>query len=264
MKKVDLLYLISIVIILFSSCTSTKEIQMFQDSYDTLNKYHIPPKAPEHKIRPFDNLYLSVLTMDPEVNALFNPSSQGDGFSSSTTQMYGAPIGKEINGYRVSQEGTITVPMLGKIALAGLSLEEAEIQLKEKAEEFLIDPHIQIKFLNYRVHILGEVRFPGIYYNYEGKVSILEAIGMANGISDFSDIKNTIVKRHDGNKVVTLEVDLTDSSVYSSDAFYLQPNDLVYIPPSKLKRRQVNVQTYSMVLSTISVLLVSVTLITNL
>jgi polysaccharide export outer membrane protein len=202
--------------------------------------------------------------MDPEVNALFNPSSQGDGFSSSTTQMYGAPIGREVNGYRVSQKGTITIPMLGEIMLAGLSLEEAQNRLRETAEEFLIDPHIQIKFLNYKVDLLGEVRFPGIYYNYEGKISILEAIGMANGITDFADIKNTLVKRHVGNKVVTIKLDLTDSSVYSSDVFYLQPNDLVYIPPSKLKRRQVNVQTYSMVLSTISVLLVSVTLITNL
>ena len=262
MKKSIFFNLTFIVIIILSSCTTPKDIIMFQETDGTLKRYDIP-KAPEHKIRPFDNLYLSVLTLDPEVNALFNPSSQGDGFSSSTQQMYGSPESRDINGYRVSQNGTITVPIIGEINVAGLSLNEAQNHIKEKAVEYLVDPTIQVKYLNYKVLILGEVGFPGIYYNYDGNISIFDAISMANGISEYADLKNTLVKRYSGNKIATIEVDLTDNSIYSTDIFYLQPNDLVYIPPSKLKRRQENVQTYSQILSTISVLLVTVTLILN-
>jgi len=264
MKKSTFFNLIFISIAVLTSCTTTKEITMLQDSDDTLNRYDIPPEAPEHKIQPFDNLYLSVLTMDPEVNSLFDPSTKGDGYASGTEQMYGSPTSRSINGYRVSKQGTITIPIIGEIKLVGLSLHEAQNRIKEKAVEYLIDPTVMVKYLNYKVNVLGEVRFPGIFYNYEGTISILEAISMANGITDYADVKNTLVKRQNGNKIVTQKIDLTDNSIYSSDFFYLQPNDLIYIPPSKLKRRRENAQTYSQILSTISVLLVSVTLIVNL
>lgn len=262
MRKLNILYF-TIIILIVASCTSTQDITMFQEPDNSLNKYYIPPKAPEHKIRPFDNLYLSVLTLDPEVNSLFNPSAQGNGYSSGTQQMYGTPTSRDINGYRVSDKGTITVPILGEINVLGLSLAEAQDRIREKAEEYLKQPTIQVKYLNYKVNLLGEVRYPGIYYNYEGNISIVDAISMANGITDYADIKNTVVKRYSGNKVTTHKVNLTDNSIYSSDIFYLQPYDVIYIPPSKLKRRRENAQTYSQVLSTISVLLVSVTLILN-
>ena len=260
MRKLNSLYMTFMVVIVITSCTTTKEITMFQDK-DILNRYDIPPKAPEHKIRPFDNLYLSVKTMEPEVNALFNPSSQGDGFSSSTQQMFGTPEGRDINGYRVSKEGTIEIPIIGEIQLVGLSLDEAKERIKEKAEEYLIDPTIQVKFLNYKVDILGEVARPGIYYNYEGNLNVLDAISMAGGISDFADLENALLKRQNGDRIVTHAINLADNSVYTSDIFYLQPNDLVYIPPSKLKRRRENVQTYNQLLATISTLLVAVALV---
>lgn len=236
---------------------------MFQNMDQELNKYDIPPKHPEHKIRPFDNLYISVKTLDPEVNALFNPSSDGDGFSSGTQQMYGNPTSRYINGYMVSEEGTILLPMLGEINFMGLSLEQAQTRLKERAEEYLREPTVQVKYLNYKVNVLGEVQNPGIYYNYEGNVTILDAIAMATGITEFAEINHALVKRQDSKGIKTYRVNLTDNSIYSSDVYHLQPNDVVYIPPSKLKRRQQNVQTYSLVLSSISTLLVAVALFLN-
>jgi polysaccharide export outer membrane protein len=130
-----------------------------------------------------------------------------------------------------------------------------------RANEFLKEPEIQVKFLNYRVNISGEIRTPGIYYNYEGNLNMLDAIGMANGITEFADLKNVIVKRQNESNFVTHKVDLTNNSIYSSDVFYLQPNDLVYIPPSDLKRRSVNSDTYAKFLGTISTLLVAAALI---
>ena len=105
------------------------------------------------------------------------------------------------------------------------------------------------------VSILITTLYPGLYYNYEGSISILDAIGMARGIADYADLENVTIKRYSGDKIYAHKVDLTDNSIYSSKFYYLQPNDVVYIPPSKLKRRRENATTYSQLLSTVSVVL---------
>lgn len=263
MKKSYQFYISFTIIITQISCTSTKEIQMFQESGKDMSQIYVPVPPAEHKIKPFDNLYLSILTIDPETNKIFNPSKTGDGYGSGTDQMYGSPTSKYINGYTVASDSTISLPMFGKINLVGLNLEEAQQRVKTKAEEFLKEPAVQVKFLNFWVNVSGEVKSPGIYYNYEGKLNILDALGMANGNTEFADLKNTVVKRQLENKISSYKLDLTNNSIYSSNAFYLQSNDLVYIPPSNLKRRNINSDTYGKFLGTISALLLAATLILN-
>jgi polysaccharide export outer membrane protein len=261
MKSSYLFYILPIVILIQTSCRSVKDITMFQELNDDPSMVYTAPPAPRLQIKPFDNLYISVLTLDPEVNKILNPNVQQEGNSSGTAQNFGFPVSQYINGYRVSADSLITLPILGDINLVGLTLGEAHEHLKMRANEFLKEPEIQVKFLNYRVNISGEIRTPGIYYNYEGNLNMLDAIGMANGITEFADLKNVIVKRQNESNFVTHKVDLTNNSIYSSDVFYLQPNDLVYIPPSDLKRRSVNSDTYAKFLGTISTLLVAAALI---
>ena len=86
---------------------------------------------------------------------------------------------------------------------------------------------------------------------------------MAQGITDYADLHNVSVKRYLGDNIYTYSVNLTDNSVFASEVYYLQPNDLVYIPPTKLKRRRENSDTYSKFLGTLSLLLVAVTLVLN-
>jgi len=237
---------------------------MFQDSQEDYASYYEPSKQQDHLIEPNDNLYISVLTLDPEVNQLFNPSRGGSGLNSGTQQMYGSPESRLINGYKVSPDSTIQLPILGKIKIVGITLEKAQEILKQRAEEYLKEPTVQVKLLNFRVNLSGEVRNPGIYYNYEGQLNIYEAISMASGITDFADLHNVIVKRESHDKVLTYNLDLTNNSVYTSEVFHLQTNDLIYIPPSTLKRRTQNSDTYSRILSTISTLLVAAALFLSL
>lgn len=260
MKKSFVFYLSLIVITIQTSCLSTKDIIMFQESKEDYGLYNISKEAPEHRIKPFDNLYLSVLTLDTEVNQLFNPSLAGTGYNAGTSQMYGDRASQYLNGYRVAADSTISLPIIGNINLVGLTLIEAEKKLKMRAEEFLKEPAVQVKMLNFKVNITGEVRVPGIYYNYEGSISLVDAISMANGITDYADIKNVLVIRQFEDITKTYNVNLTDKSIYTSDVFYLQPSDMVYIPPSKYKRRNENSNTYSQILSTISTILVAVAL----
>lgn len=254
MKKKILFYLL-IIALIQTSCRSIKDIKMFQE-LSVQKPFYEPDKPVEHKIKPFDNLYINIQTLDPEVNQLFNPSSSGGGLYSGTYQLYGSPSSMYINGYQVKPDSTVQIPIIGKMNFVGLSLEQAQEKLKQKAEIYLKDPNVQVKLLNYRVNVLGEVRAPGMYYNYEGNLSIFDAISMANGISDYSDLRHVLVKRQEDGKVYTYNVNLTDNSIFYSDTYYLKPNDIIYIPPSKLKRRGENSASYSRFLSTISTFVV--------
>lgn len=252
--------IISFLMIVLTSCRSTKDITMFQDLETETARHEVATQPEKHIIKPNDNLYVNILTLDPEVNKLYNPSLSSEGFASGTEQMYGSATSQYINGYRVNNKGSIKLPILGDVKVAGLTLDEAGELLKKSAEEYLKEPTVQIKLLNFTLNVLGEVNNPGFFYNYEGSVNIVEAISLANGITPYADLKNVIVNRQNPNGVYTHKLDLTKSNIYNSDVFYLQPNDLVYIPPNKLKRKQENNTTYSLILSTISTLLVIFTL----
>lgn len=260
MKKRYIFYLL-LGIIFQTSCRSTKDITMLQELSKNTIQYYIPNEAPEHKIRPFDNLYLSILTLDSEVNALFNPSIAGTGMNYGTQNSFGSPANQYVNGYMVNANGVIELPILGEIELAGLSLEEAQVRVKMRAEEYLKEPSVQVKLLNYKLNITGEVKSPGVYYNYDGSITILDLISMAGGITEYAEIKSIKVNRPNGNRIQTHNIDLTNNSVYASDFYYLQPNDLVYIPPGKLVRRNENASTYSQILGTLSIILVAISII---
>lgn len=264
MKKAHLVWLVFIFALLLTSCRNPKDLVMFRDLQNNENLYDVPVDAPEYIIKPYDNLYLNISTLDPEINNLFNPSAGGGpGYSSGTQQMYGDRASQYINGYMVSANGTIKVPILGLVDVAGLSLPEAQELIASRAEEYLKEPNIKVKVLNFKINVLGEVNNPGIFYNYEGSINILDAISMANGITTFAEIKDVLVIRHNEDVTKTYNLDFSNKDVYTSEAFYLQPNDVVYIKPNRFKGRQENRTVYSLMLSTISTILVATSIILN-
>jgi polysaccharide biosynthesis/export protein len=197
------------------------------------------------------------LSLDPEVNQLFNPHiGSGTGYMSGTQQMFGDRASQYINGYMVDADGNITLPIMGKIEVGGLNLYDAQEKIRNRAEAYLKDPNIKVKVLNFKVNITGEVRNPGLYYNYEGTLNIIDAISMANGITEFANLSNVLLIRDAGNETLTFNLDFRDHSVYYSEAFYLQPDDIVYIQPNKFKRTRENTTIYNLMLATITTLLV--------
>lgn len=262
MKNTYKLYLLLLYILLLSSCINTKNISMFSTGEIASDSITKLSKVPVHIIKPDDNLFLSVFTIDEKVNAIFNPSTGGGG-AGGVQQLFATPAGQYINGHRVQPDGTVTLPIIGKIKFAGLNLDEAQKHLKERAEEYLKEPTVQVKFLNYTITVSGEIARPGIYNNYEESIDIIELISMASGTTNFADFKNITVKRQEDKIIRTYKLDLTDNNVFGSEAFYLEPNDLVYIPPRKIKRRNESSNIYAQVLSTFSTLLFAYTVFLN-
>lgn len=238
------------------SCRSSKELIFLKDA---ANNEIINGLSTEYILKPGDILYVSIKSISPEVNALFNPESgmeSGPGSSSGYGYTkYTSPSGAYLYGFELDTDGNIKLPMLGKVKVSDATLTQAEMIVQKIADEFLKDAIVKVKLLNFKVTVTGEVRNPGTYYNYNNSITVIEALAMANGNTDFASIKKVMVVRRfpGGNKSYLL--DLSYKNVYLSEAFYLQPNDYVIVQPDKYKNFQLNSQAYSLVFSSMSILL---------
>jgi len=239
--------------IVLASCNTRKNMSYLRDLENQAVLQGTPPPPKQIKINPDDNLYISVKTINPEINELFSSNSSGDIGSSPRWE---TPAGQHINGYQVNPEGKIVLPIIGTVQVAGLSLTEAQSAIQQQANEYLKDANIQVKLLNYKVNVLGEVKAPGVYYNYNNSLTILEAIGMANGITEYAGLTNVSVIRKTEAGTKSYKVDLTKKNVLNSDAYYIYPNDVIYIEPQSLKNTRLNSGMYALFLSSVSTLVV--------
>ncbi len=243
-----------------TSCRSYKEFTYFQDVNTDQHINGVSNDVQEYKVKPYDNLYISIKTLNPEVNELFNTDKSSTGYSAGTSQMYGDHVSQYINGYQVDSLGTISLPIIGTINVVGLTLKQVQEKIFKKSLEFVKDPSIKVKLLSFKVNISGEVKVPGVYYSYNEKLNILEAISMANGITDNAKLKKVLVVRQTENGSDSYCLDLTSKNLLASDAYYLQPNDMVYINPSRNKKMELNTTSYSLFLSTITTILLVINL----
>lgn len=252
MKNVLVPTLLIFLLTAMFSCRSSQELIYLKDA---ANNEIIKGLPTEYVLKPGDILYVSIKSISPEVNLLFNPESSMEGNSSQGYMKYNTPSGAYLFGYEIDAEGNIKLPMLGKIKLSGVSLSQVENVVQKKTDEFLKDAIVKVKLLNFKVTVTGEVRSPGTYYNYNNSITVIEALAMANGNTDFASINKLMVVRPfpEGNKTYIL--DLSYKSIYLSEAFYLQPNDYVIVRPDKYKNFQLNSQAYSLVFSSMSILL---------
>ncbi len=259
-NKINLLIISAAVLLTISSCRSPKEFTYFQDIKTDQHIIGVSNEVQEYKIKPYDNLYVSIKTLNPEVNELFETNQSVGGFAAGTSQMYGDVVSQYINGYQVDSIGTITLPILGTIHVVGSTMKQIQEKIYKKSLEFLKDPTIRVKLLSFKVNVSGEVKNPGVYYSYNEKLSILEAISMANGVTDNARLKKVIVIRPSAIGSNSYCLDLTKKNILASEAYYLQPNDMIYIKPSKNKNFELNTAAYTLLLSTVTTALLVVNL----
>ena len=245
-------------LISFNSCRTNKDLMYFRDIQQQEYLNGIPGVVPEYHLKINDNLYVSVQSLDPEVNKLFNVS-QGNGGGAGGQQMYGQLAGQYLNGYHIDVNGDIQLPVLGKIRIVGLTSEQARAKIQEKTDEYLKDATVKLKLLSFKVTVLGEVVNPGVYVNYNNSLTVLEALSMASGTTDFARINRVLVMRSKAGGSEFYRLNLSQNKLLASEGYFLQPADIVYVEPHKYKNTTMNAPIYSLLLSTIS----SVILILN-
>jgi polysaccharide biosynthesis/export protein len=245
---------IALLIVLFSSCKTRKDLLYLKDIKD-MEVLTTPGPSPEYRIRPDDNLYVNVQTINPAINQLFNPMQSTAG-SGGMQQAFTTPANQFINGYVVDPNGAITLPVIGNVPVAGKTAIEAQGIIQEKATAYLKDASVQVKVLSFKVTLLGELRSPGVYYNYSSNMTVLEAIGMAGGVTENAQLSQLLVVRRTPTGSKSFRIDLSEKKLLGSEAYFLQPNDVVYVNADKLKNIRLTTPTYSFVLSAITTLMV--------
>ncbi|MEM8526567.1 MAG: polysaccharide biosynthesis/export family protein [Bacteroidota bacterium] len=145
----------------------------------------------------------------------------------------------ELNGYLVDTAGQIEFPILGTLEVGGKTTSEAREELEGKLLPYIKAPIVNIRFLNFRVNIMGEVGAPGVITTTNERLTIMEAITQAGGLTPVGNATNILIVREKGNQREYGRINLKDRAVFHSPYFYLYQNDVIYIEPLETKITQV-------------------------
>ncbi|WP_158826198.1 polysaccharide biosynthesis/export family protein [Mucilaginibacter lacusdianchii] len=249
----NFIFLLAIAVVLFSSCRSHKDLMYLRDVNGRETLSGLPRAQTMYRIKPKDNLYISIVTANPDLNKVYNPPQTGT--NTSENNQFEGMAGQFINGNEVDAAGNVTLPIIGKVNLEGKTLPEAQQEIETKANTFVKQPTVKVRLLNFKVTVLGEVKNPGVYTNYNYDFTALEAIGMANGNTEFAALNNVLVLRPSPKGSQTYILNFNTKAVLGSEGYYLQPNDVIVIQPAKTKNSQFRISTASLVLGTISSIL---------
>ncbi len=253
MKKIFLLFVLSSIII---SCASRKNVVYFQDSSD-LNLVNID-KEFQPVIEVNDILYITLSSVNQEVLEPFLRVKQ----IQSSNNVYNANPG--LGGYLVNVDGNISFPVLGDIKVEGYSRQYIEDYLKTELIKYVKDIVVDVRIMNFKVTVIGEVKKPGVYKIDDERVTLTEAIALAGDLTEDANRHAITIIREENDVQKVANIDLTTSDIYSSPFYYLKQNDLVYIQPSKKGVVKTGfVSDISILLSIVSVMLSTVILITN-
>ena len=153
-------------------------------------------------------------------------------------------------GYNVNPDGYISLVPVGQIKVTGLTLEETRKMLQEMIEKVYKNSTVECKLLSFKFTVIGEVRAPGSYLNYNNYLTVIEAIGRAGGVGDFGNRDRVLVVRPYDKGTKTYRLNLQDKSILTSEAYFLLPNDVVIVEPMKQKIFNLNLPTISFFLTT--------------
>jgi polysaccharide export outer membrane protein len=260
MQRLPGVIIITWIILAITSCANIKNFQYLQGQYDTVQISKV--KVPEPIIQKDDLLGITVYSDDPIATAaVTNPmvnSSANAASSTNGASIANSAAGSHIPGYLVNQQGEIQLFKLGMIPAAGKTKKQLAdtLTLLYSNMGLLKNPYVEVRFLNYKVTVIGEVNKPGPINIPTDKVSAFEAIGLAGDISQYGRRDNVLVIRETNGVRRFGRLNLKDPNVFLSPYYYLEQNDLVIVDVSKNKsaiNNQSTLQTISIGATLLSV-----------
>ena len=237
------------------SCSPSRNITYLSDLKGIEYSEEIKNKT-DPQIQPDDILSITVNSLNPESNLLFNSGVLQTLGSTSNTPT----ASRASEGYLVDQKGAINFPVLGMVELAGLSKEQATEKMTAEIKKSVKNPIVNIRFLNFKVTVIGEVNNPSMFNVPSERLNVIEALGLAGDLTSYGKRENIlIVREHNGIRSIS-RVNLTSKDILNSPSFYLQQNDIVYVEPVKTRGIQSSagfsyLPIVSLVISTLSILL---------
>ena len=250
MKRLLFLFAITFVVLL-SSCGTQRELVYISDAERDSAQQILAKYA--NTIHPGDLLYIYVSSEIMESVVPFNQETHKEAVEVSRRNV--ASIGGErmkdtyirrtnrrVAGYLVDEQGFITFPVLGKLNVAGLQHDSLEslIQHRLITGEYVTDPVVTVSPMNFRVSVIGEVNRPRELHITGERLTIFEALAMCGDITMYGQRDKVVVLRENNDAVKPIEIDLTKKTLFDSEAYYLQQNDIVYVEPNDKRKKRAN------------------------
>ena len=237
------------------SCASKKDIIYLQnaDSVKSSNEF----SNYEPKLQNDDLLSIIVSAEHPELTVPFNlPKIQGN-YQLDSNQ-------ENIKTYLIDTNGFIEFPVIGKIKLAGQTKTDAVKALENKIREYITNPAVNLRILNYKISVIGEVNKPGSYKISSERITLLEALSQAGDLTIYGKRNNLLVIREIDSKMTYNRIDITKADFINSDFYYLSQNDVIVVEPNKTKiNSSVIGPNSSVIIATISLLITSLLILSR-
>lgn len=235
-----LLYTVIVVWAFMSSaCVSYKDMltvpddRFTQDSIETFVN-----EQEEYRLNPYDLISVRIRGLDPESYTFMNLQDESGNQMMNESSLY-------VNGYTISDSGYIILPAIGKVAACGYTVDELQVVLQKEIDAYVNNATVIVRLLGFKVSILGEVARPSTFYTYSNQISIFEALARVGDAAEFAN-KNelTLIRQTDiGPSVILLN--LADPNIFVSPYYFLEPNDVIYVRPLKVKSRRSNLANLS-------------------
>lgn len=234
-KILTCLIVICIIIVSSVSCSTVNRISYLQD-VDSLSVIKVA-NPNEIRIKKDDKVSIIVNSKDVELSNLFNLPIVSNQIGGAQYQ----GLSRGLSGYTVDSNGEIDFPVLGKLKIEGMKREQVAKYIKDKliSYNYVKDPVVTVEYMNLTISVLGEVNRPGKYNIEKDKITVFDALSMAGDLTIHGKRDNVYVMRNIDGQQYIHKLDLRNAlNVYTSEVYYLQQDDVVYVEPSKVRARQ--------------------------
>jgi polysaccharide export outer membrane protein len=256
-----LYWFLPLALLYFSSCVPNRKVVYLQKEdvsqkdmpTDTVLRTY-PLDIKEYKIQPLDLLYIRIESLteeDFDFIAKLYPVTQNGNLNA-----------QFLSGFLVDNKGEVEFPVVGKIYLSGLSIFEAQNALQKAFAPYLRDPVARVRLLNFRFTVLGEVNRENQVTSNNPRVTLMEAVGLAGGLTDLADRSKVKVIRQKGNTSEVYYINLLEEDLLAKEHYYVQQNDIIIVPALRQRPfRKYFGQNMALFVSTVSVILLTLNLL---
>ena len=232
MKKITNIFLLTTLIIGAVSCKPKENMVYMEKQTTELDQEVKQAVFQGTHLQSGDLLDIKVTAFDDNAVRPFNLNTMTQA-GNSTEFIPNQTVQTGPVGYLVSNEGYILFPVLGKIFVQNLTMSQLREDIEKRLLEYLTDPMVAIRQLNFNITVLGEVKKPGQYTSPTDKVTIFQALGMAGDMTPGGERTRVKLLRNENGIDHTYVVNLTDNQITSSPYYYMQQNDVLYVEPDK-------------------------------
>ena len=251
--------LFAAVLSLLFSCVPTKKLTSFQGEPTSKSEIYKLNNEP-YRLQVNDILYIDIKAENQELVTLFKTGTSGGSDAS----------GLYFTGYTIDSHGNIRIPYIGEVNVLGYTEKETREKIEVELGKFLKNPEtvfVTVKLGGINFIVTGEVGSPGTKILAQNQVSIIDAIANSGEISTYGDRENVLIIRKTLDGVKKYKINMNEISIFESEHFYIQPNDIIYVAPLKQKSWGIGttgLQAFTTVISVLSFLITSVLLVKNL